>query len=111
MIKTSQQGAVQVFAVEGPLNHESAEEFKDAIAAAPRVGRPQWVVDLAEAPLIDSAGCEALLDARDAAAAIGGAVHVAGLSPLCQDVLIATGVNRYFQAFEGVNQAVAQYSR
>lgn len=111
MIKTSSQGAVQVFAVEGPLNAEEAERLGEAIAAVPRAGRPQWVIDLAEVPLIDSAGCESLLDARDAAVAVGGGVCLAGLTPLCGDILLATGVIRYFQAFEGVKQAVGQFSR
>ncbi len=111
MVKTSAQGAVQVFAVEGPLNAEEATRFSDAVAAAPRAGRPQWVVDLSEVPLIDSAGCEALLDARDAAVAVGGGVHLSGLSALSRDVLTATGVIRYFQAFEGVKQAVGQFCK
>ena len=111
MIKTSTQGAVQVFSVEGPLNAEEAERFSHAVSAAPRAGRPQWVIDLAETPLIDSAGCESLLDARDAAVAIGGGVHLAALSPLCRDILTVTGVIRYFQTFEGVKQAVGQFSR
>jgi anti-anti-sigma factor len=111
VIKISSQGAVRVFAVEGPLNHESAASLQSAVTATPVAGRPQWVLDLAETPLVDSAGCEALLDARDAAAKVGGAVHLAGLSPLVRDVLLATGVLRYFQAFAGVKQAVAQFAR
>jgi len=111
VIKTSAHGAVQVFAIEGPLNAEEATRFNDAVAAAPRAGRPQWVVDLAEVPLIDSAGCESLLGARDAAVAVGGAIHLAGLSALCHDILLATGVIRYFQDFEGVNQAIGQFSK
>lgn len=111
MVKLSSQGAVRVFAVEGPLNHDSAAGLRDAVAATPRSGRPQWVVDLAEVPLVDSAGCEALLDTRDAAAGVGGAVHLAGLTPLVHDVLLATGVSRYFQSFDGVKQAVAQFAR
>ena len=36
MVKTSAQGAVQVFAIEGPLNAEEAGRFNQAVAAAPR---------------------------------------------------------------------------
>lgn len=111
MVKPSTHGAVRVYSVEGPLNLESAEGLRRAVESAPLAGRPQWVIDLSESPLVDSAGCEALLDARDTAVRVGGAVHLAGLSPLCRDVLLATGVLRYFQAFEGVKQAVAQFAR
>lgn len=110
MIKTTNQGAVSVIAVEGPLNQEEADRLRDRIGALPRAGRPQVVVDLAETPLIDSAGCEALLDARDAINADGGAVHLAGLSPLCQDILEATGLLRFFRVFDAEKQAVAQFA-
>ncbi|MEO0529828.1 MAG: STAS domain-containing protein [Planctomycetota bacterium] len=111
MIKSATQGAVQVFTLEGALNAEEADHLRDAIEAVPRSGRPQWVFDLAEVPLIDSVGCEALLDARDAAVSVGGAAHLAGVSPLCKDILAATGLERYFQIFEGTNQAIAQFAR
>jgi anti-anti-sigma factor len=111
VVKTSTQGAVLVFTIDGPLNLEEAGRLREAVATAPRVGRPQWVIDLAETPLIDSAGCEALLDARDSVVTVGGGVYLAALSPLCRDILIVTGAIRYFQVFEGVKQAVGQFSR
>lgn len=111
MIKSATQGAVQVFTIEGVLNAEEADHLRDAIEATPQAGRPQWVFDMTEVPLIDSAGCEALLDARDVAASVGGAAHLAAVSPLCEDILSATGLQRYFQTFEGINQAIAQFAR
>lgn len=111
MVKSTTQGAVQVFTVEGPLNAEEAERLLDAIEATPQAGRPQWVLDLGDVPLMDSAGCEALLDTRDAAVSVGGAIHLAAVSPLCRDILVATGVERYFQSFDGINQAIAQFAR
>ncbi|QDT69045.1 STAS domain protein [Planctomycetes bacterium MalM25] len=111
MIKASNQGAVLVLDVAGPLNQEEADRLRGQIDSLPRVGRPQVVIDLAEVPLIDSAGCEALLDAREAVTADGGGVHLAGVSPLCHDILEATGVLRYFSVFDGEKQAVAQFAR
>lgn len=110
MIKNSQQGAVTVFAIEGPLNEEEGGCLRDRFEAMPRLGRPQLVLDLAEVPMIDSAGCEALLDTRDAVTADGGAVHLSGVSPLCHDILEATGVLRYFRVFDAEKQAVAQFA-
>lgn len=111
MIQTSSQGAVRVFSVTGALNLEEAEHLREAIEAEPLVGRPQWVLDLAETPLIDSAGCEVLLDSRDRARSVGGAVHLVGVTPLCADILEATGVAQSFAAFDSISQAVAQYAR
>lgn len=111
MIKQTQQGSVLVLSIEGALNAEESERLGEVLTATPVAGRPQLVLDLADTSLIDSAGCEALLDARDAVVQAGGAAHLAGVSPLCTDVLAATGVGRYFQTFEGVQQAVAQFAR
>lgn len=111
MIKESQQGAVRVLAIEGALNSEEGDRLREAIETHPTGGRPQLVLDLSETPLIDSAGCEALLDTRDAVVSVGGAAHLAGLSPLCIDTLDATGLKRFFQVHEGVQQAVAQFAR
>ncbi len=111
MIKSTQHGAVQLLSIEGALNGEEAERLAEQLEALPRAGRPQLVVDLAEVPLIDSVGCEALLDTRDAVTQRGGAVHLAGLNPLCQDILTATGVSRFFQSFESDKQAISQFAR
>lgn len=110
-MKQSTQGAVRVFSPEGALAGEVADALRDAVEAAPLDGQPKLVIDLAASPLIDSTGCEALLDIRDAVVEVGGAVYLAGLSPLCADTLSATGLSRRFMKFEGVNEAVAQYAR
>lgn len=111
MIKVSQQGAVRVLAIEGALDHEEAQRLQEAVESIPTAGRPQLVLDLSEVPVIDSKGCEGLLDVRDAVVEVGGAANLAGVGPLCEDVLAATGVGRYFQTFAGVQQAVAQFAK
>lgn len=111
MIKSSNHGAVQVLAIEGPLNEEEAARLSEQIESIPRTGRPQLVIDLSESPLIDSVGCEALLDCRDAISQLGGAIYLAGLTPLSQDILAATGVIRFFQSFASDKQAIAQFAR
>ena len=110
MIKSQLQGAVSVLAIEGPLNAEEGDRLRERIGSMPRAGRPQVVIDLAEVPMIDSAGCEALLDARDSVTADGGAVHLAGVSPLCHDILEATALLRFFRVFDAEKQAIAQFA-
>lgn len=111
MIKTSKQGAVSVLAIDTTLNAEAGDSLRDAADALPRVGRPQLVIDLAGAPLIDSAGCEALLDVRDAVADIGGACCLAGVAPLCRDILWAAGLDQEFDLYDGAKEAVASFAR
>lgn len=111
MVQTESQGAVRVFSVVGQLNREEADALRGSLEAEPSVGRPQWVIDMSEVPLIDSAGCEALLDAWDTAHRVGGSVHLAGLTALCRDVLAVTYTLANFPTFDTVSQAVAQYAR
>lgn len=111
MIHPTTQGAVHVLSIDGTLNEEEAERLAEKVAAMPRAGRPQLVLDLANVSLIDSAGCEALLNVRDTIHQLGGAVHLAALSPLCHDILTATGVIRFFPTFACDNQAVSHFAK
>lgn len=111
MVVTSKQGAVTIFAVESTLNAESGDELRTAADNLPRLGRPQIVIDLSQTPLIDSAGCEALLDVRDAAVDIGGACCLAAAAPLCADILAVAGLDEQFAIFNGTNEAVASFAR
>ncbi|MEN0110143.1 MAG: STAS domain-containing protein [Planctomycetota bacterium] len=111
MIEDYTQGAVRVLAPRAALTGEEAEALRDAAAKLPDAGRPLLVVDLASTPLIDSAGCEALLDARDTVAEAGGSVSIAGASSLSADILAATGVDREFVCYATVNEAVASFAR
>ncbi|TWT40145.1 STAS domain-containing protein [Botrimarina hoheduenensis] len=111
MVTTTTQGAVAVLAVDAPLNAESSDALRSAVEALPRIGRPQLVIDLSGVPLIDSAGCEALLDVRDSVCDIGGACCLAGVAPLCRDILWAAGLDEGFDVFQGTKEAVASYAR
>ncbi|MEQ8847525.1 STAS domain-containing protein [Botrimarina sp.] len=110
-MKRTRQGAVDVVGVDAPLTAESGGELLAAYDDAREPGRPQWVLDLAETPLIDSAGCEALLDLRDRALGAGGVVCLAGVSPLCHDVLLATGLDAQFPVFQSTKSAVAYFAK
>lgn len=111
MLKHSQQGAVDVLAVQAPLNAQSGAEVLALFDTKRSPGRPQWVLDLSESPLVDSAGCEALLDLHDRVVDAGGAVCLAGVSPLCRDVLLATGLQKRFPQFESAMPAVAYFAK
>ena len=62
MFEFESQGAVEVVSAEIALTHENAEQLLTAITEKPFRGQPMVVLDMANVPLIDSAGLEALLD-------------------------------------------------
>lgn len=111
MIVSSKQGAVTILSVESALNAELAEDLKTAANSLPKLGRPQLVIDLASTPLIDSAGCEALLDIHDKAVDIGGECCLSSPSPLCRDILAVSGLDQQMLVFDGSHEAVASFAR
>lgn len=111
MITQTSQGAVTVLSLNATLDAELGATLVDRVEELPRGGRPQLVVEISGVGLVDSAGCEALLDARDRVASVGGAAHLAGASPLCRDIFSATGVDEVFEVFDTVNEAVASFAR
>ncbi len=111
MVTQSLQGAVTILSVGSTLDGEEGGELLEQTDAIPRVGRTQLVVDLNACPLVDSAGCESLLDVYDAVNDRDGAVLLAGASPLVSDIFLATGVDRFFESFDGVNEAVRSFTR
>ncbi len=111
MITQTTQGSVTIFTLDMPLDTDIAETLVDRVTELPRGGRPQIVFDMAGAPLMDSAGCEALLDIQDHVSGVGGVAHLASLGPLCKDILTATRVSESFRLFDGVNQAIASFAK
>ena len=111
MITQTSQGSVTIFSLDMPLDADIAETLVDRVTELPRGGRPQLVFDMTSVPLMDSAGCEALLDIQDHVSSVGGVAHLASLGPLCKDILTATGVENSFRIFNGVNEAIASFAR
>ena len=111
MLKTATHGAVTVMTLDTALDHESGDLLRARVEDLPRGGRPQVVLDFSGVPLLNGAGCEALLDACESLAERGGAAHVAGLSTLCSDILTATGVVDHVLVFPATKEAVAQFAR
>jgi len=111
MISHDKQGAVTVVRQAGPLTAAQAVEFRDGVLSHLGPGKPMVVVDLHEAPLLDSAGLEALVDLRDRIEARGGAVKLAGVNALCGDILRVTGVGHKFEQFALVKSAVGSFAQ
>jgi anti-anti-sigma factor len=111
MAAVEKQGAVCVVRPHGPLTEAQCEGFRDAALAALGHGRPMLVIDLHEVPLVDSAGLEALVDVRERVEARGGAVKLAAVNALCNDILRVTGVGQKFEQYPHVKSAVARFAQ
>lgn len=109
MFAVKSQGAVEVIAPNVPLKGESIEEFHDTVQHCLADGIPMLVVSMRDVPLLDSAGLEALLDIRDLVAQRGGWVKLAQLTPLTQDILKVSGVDRQFEIFADEKSAVRSF--
>ena len=109
MFSVETQGAVDVVRVEGPLIQESVEGLQTTIESGLSGGQPMVVLSLNAVPLVDSAGLEALLDVRDTIVRQGGTIKLAGITPLCEEVLRVTGVGRHFQCHAETKAAVGSF--
>ena len=109
MFAVEAQGAVDVVRLEGPLVQDSVESLQETLDTGLCGGQPLVVLAMGAVPLIDSAGLDALLDARDQVARAGGTIKLAGLTPLCEEVLRVTGVGSYFQCHAETKSAVGSF--
>ena len=111
MFSVESQGAVDVVKPVGPLNVENAPGLLDTVATGLSEGLPMVVVDLTEVALIDSAGLEALVDAREKIQLKGGSIKLACLNPLCQEILRITQIDQQFELFTDPKAAVGSFVR
>ena len=111
MFEHSKQGAVDLIAGDEPLHVDTLERAARLLDQCIAQGQPRLVFDLGGVALIDSAGLELLLDARERCAQRGGLLQLAAPNPLCRDVLQVTGLASEFEIFDDVLSAVGSFAR
>lgn len=111
MFRTSQQGVVRVIGGDAPLSGDNIAIARKYCEEALSHGQPKLVFDFTGIPLVDSVGLELLLDIRDRCRKRGGAVVVSGASPLCVDILRATGVAAEIAIFDDTIAAVGSFAQ
>ncbi len=109
MFQVESQGAVDVVNLQGPLISDSVEDLEKTLDSNLSGGQPMVVLNLTGVPLLDSAGLDALLDARDRINHLGGTVKLSGLTPLCEEVLRVTRVGSHFECHDGTKSAVGSF--
>ena len=88
------------------LGRDQADRFETFIRALDKV---QVVLDLDDAEQIDSAGLTALVEAQEQLKAIGGDVKIATGNVANRKILEITRLDRQFDVFESVIDAVKSY--
>ena len=111
MFTKSRQGAVDVISGNVPLNEEMCGHFFSLIEECLGHGQPKIILDLKNVPYIDSAGLELLLDVRDRCDEAGGNYKLCAPNHLCQDILLATGLNQEFEILENVIEGAGSFTR
>ena len=109
MFAVKSQGAVEVIVPNVPLKNEYVEELMETVNHCVGDGLPMLVINFHDVPLLDSAGLESLLDVRDLVESRGGAVKLAALTPLAQDIMRVSGVGRHFEVFVDEKTAVRSF--
>ena len=109
MFKHSKQGAINVITCGAPIINENLEALGDTIESCLSDGQPKAVLDLQGVAVLDSVGLERLLEIQDNFEQRAGTVKLAAATPLCRDILDATGVANHFEVYPEVKTAIGSF--
>jgi len=91
------------------LNLTEAREFLPEVMAVLKNDRPHIVFDFSEVAQIDSAGVEMLLNCLERVMSLDGDLKLAGLTSQASVILELTRVDRLFEIFATVDDAVESF--
>jgi anti-sigma B factor antagonist len=100
-----QTGSATILTAREAIVQAECEQLRSVVIEAMGSGRGRIVLDMAEAPYIDSAGLELLCDLHDVAAERGGSFKLAAPNEICQEILRITDLRERFAVYETVEQA------
>jgi len=103
-------GSVTVLRPDGPLREENLELINEDVTPHLGGGVPYLVIDLSDAPLIDGAGLEWILDLDETCCRRGGCVRLCNVGELCQDLLRITAVGASVQQFGDLTAALGSFA-
>ncbi len=110
MSTSKRHGSVTVIRPDGPVRAENIEELNDDVNQHLNGGIPYVVIDFTDAPLIDGAGLEWILDLDETCCRRGGCVRLCNVGELCQDLLRITAVGARVQQFPDLTLALGSFA-
>ena len=111
MYQCKRSGTVDTISSTQPLVRENQADFFKSLESCFGKGQPHIVLDLGSVPLMDSAGLEALLEARDRCSKLGGSIVLARPNALCRDILRINEVDRELNVFEDIVHAMGSFAK
>ena len=109
MFERYRQGSVDVVRGDDALVRERLQQLSDLLEECLEQGQPRAVLDMRNAPLVDSAGLELLMDAQTDFQRRGGSLKLAALNPLCEEILSLSGVANHLEIHCDVKTAVGSF--
>ncbi|MFF4408213.1 STAS domain-containing protein [Streptomyces sp. NPDC001262] len=100
-------GRSAVLAPTGELDHHTADLLRELLDNCVGEGTPRIVVDCSQLEFCDSTGLNVLLGARLKAEAVGGAVHLAAMTPVVARVFEITGAGIVFSIHDTLEAALS----
>jgi len=99
-------GEVIVVHTPEELSTDQAMPFRQFVT---RLDRSRVVLDVDNTEFIDSAGLEALLEARDELHECGGDIRISTSNHINRKILEITRIDRHLEVFDSVIEAVKSY--
>jgi anti-anti-sigma factor len=109
VVAIKKQGAVDVVGSDERITSDKITELRDELERLDHLGQPRVVLDMQRAALVDSAALEMLLDIQEQYQRKGGALKLANMNALCEEILRVTGVSTHFEMFDDVGSAVRSF--
>lgn len=105
-ISSMKAGGRTVLSPGNSITHENCQEIKERIDAQIKEQKTEIILDCKAVAFLDSAALELLLQTHEELSKQGGALKIAGLNPVCRDILVATRLVNTFDVYEDIHKAV-----
>ncbi len=108
-IDVTKQNGVVVVAVEGEIDAETSPQLRERFDELLAEGEQSYVIDMAGVEFIDSSGLSAFVTLFKRVRIGEGDVRLCGLRPEVLKIFELTRLNRVFDIFEALAEAVRSF--
>lgn len=108
-IKQMKQGPVTVLTVDTSLLGEATGALRDKLDACLEAGEVQLILDFQPVTYVDSEALGTLLTCSRQARQKGGAVKIAHVTGVCQDIFVATRLGQVLEIYPDIQSALRSF--
>ena len=106
VITRSHQGTVSILSLQGPMIEEELGVLEREVEASLGSGITRLVLEMRQAPFIDSAGLEKIQALAADLGRRGGDIRVCSLNEVCRDIFLCTRMESLVQVYPDRDTAV-----